>query len=232
MANGNRRIPRSDGALDVFIRTTTNVLLAPEQPYNWQRLGLTEDEKDGWKALHDEWVAVYARCSNANLRSKTAIAQKDDIRKRFTRYSYRILVRAQTLSGITEDDRAVFRIPKRKKTYTRRTAIDDAPLVQLQSMAGGWIRLRARVAGTEGRARIRPMADYLEVRYAVLPIGTTPPETWSQCLQFTVKTKAISILQLPLDQRGRVIYAFCRWTNLSEQSKSGPWCNRIEAIVA
>jgi len=232
MANGNRRIPRADDALNTFICNTTKKLIAPELPNNWERLGMTEAQKDAWKALHDEWVAAYSRCTSNTLRTNPAISVKNEVRKRFTKFSSSILAKAQTLSTITEDDRVLFRIPKRKKTYTRRAAIEGSPMLQISNMAGGWLKLRARVVGSEGRARIHKLANGMEIRYALLAPGSAPPQTWSECLESAFTTKAISILELSSEHRGKVCYLFCRWINSSELSKSGPWTNRMEAIVA
>lgn len=232
MANGNRRIPRSDSELNRFILNTTRVLLHPGPPNNWERLGMTEQDRDDWKALHDEWVAIYAKHTDAAMRNSTVVAEKEDVRKRFTKFTYNHLVRAQSLTTITAADREVFRIPLRKKTNTKRASIHDAPFVQFYNKPGGRLEVRARVMGAAGRAHIHPLADCMEIRYIALPIGAQPPEVWSECMELESTTKAISILKLKPDQLGKKIYAFCRWANRSEHEKSGPWSTRIEAIVA
>ena len=232
MANGNRRIPRADHRLDSYIRTTTNALLVPGPPPAWQRLGLSEAEKDQWKALHDEWALAYGRNTDARLRSAVAIKSKNDVRKRFTTFTLPILMRLQVKPDLTTDDRAVFNIPLRKRTVTKRSEMHDAPVVKLQNMEGGWIKVRVRLQGSEGRGRIHPQADHMEIRYALVPLGASPPGTAMDCPEMNVTTRALSVLTLPSDALGKVIYVFCRWVNASDLKKSGPWSNRVKAIVS
>lgn len=232
MANGNRRIPRSDHRLDSYIRTTTNALLVPGPPPAWQRLGLSEAEKDQWKALHDEWRMAFGRNADQRLRSAVAIKDKNNVRKRFTAFSTPILIRLQAQTHLTTDDRVVFNVPLRKRTVTKRSEMHDAPVVKLQNMEGGWIKVRVRLQASEGRGRIHPQADHMEIRYALIPLGATPPETGMDCSGSALTRRALSVLKLPSDALGKVIYLFCRWVNASDLKKSGPWSNRVQAIVS
>ncbi|GEM_PF-1550071 len=232
MPYNKRRIPRADAALNTYIRNTTTILLKPGLPHSWERLGLSEEQKDEWKALHDEWVAIYTLCINPNIRDKGAIADKNALRKRFTKFTEDILPRMKNRPGITAGEREVFRVWKDKMTKTKRAAIDDTPEAFLQHMSGGWIRLRARVASSEGRPHIHKLADGLDIRYSVLPFGAAPPQTWEQCAERTFSTRAIEVIKLGTEHRTKMIYVFCRWMNVCEQKKSGPWSSRMEAVVA
>jgi hypothetical protein len=134
--------------------------------------------------------------------------------------------------GITAGEREVFRVWKDKMTKTKRAAIEGTPEAVLQHMSGGWIRLRARVANSEGRPRIHPLADGLDICYSVLLLGAEPPQTWEQCTENIFSTKAITILKLDTEHRAKIIYVFCRWRNLCEKDKSGSWGSRMESVVA
>ncbi|MCF8459284.1 MAG: hypothetical protein K9G46_01040 [Flavobacteriales bacterium] len=232
MANGNRRIPRADKELDSYIRTTTNALLEFGPPDGWERLGLSEAQKDQWKALRDEWVVAYARTVDGRSGTSVAVKNKNDVRKRFTVFTYPLLVWLQVQKHVTIADRAVFNIPIRKKTVTKRSDMHDAPQTKLQNMEGGWIKLRVRLQDSEGRGRIHPQADHMEFRYALLPLGANPPATAMECRNLDLTTRALSVLKLPDTALGMVIYLFCRWVNSSDNKKSGPWSNRVQAIVS
>lgn len=232
MAYNKRRIPRADSALNAYIRSTTAILLKPSTPSNWERLGLTQAQKDGWKALHDKWVATYLLCKNPLTRTSTVLADKNEIRAEFTRFTKDILQYMKHRPGITAGERKIFRVWKDKKTKTRRSSITTAPQSVLKNMEGSWIKLRARVLASEGRPHIHRMADALEIKYSILPFGTTPPYLPSQCTNSHISKRAITTLKIDTKHRSKVLYAFCRWVNLCQQTKSGPWSDRMEAIVA
>lgn len=232
MPYNKRRIPRADADLNKYIRNTTTTLLKPDPPHNWERFGLTEEEKDGWKALHDEWVAVYTRCIDPITCTNTVLAEKNEVRKRFTKFTKDILQYMKHRPGITAGEREVFRVWKDKMTKTKRAAIDGTPEAVLQHLSGGWVKLRARVASSEGRPHIHRLADGLDICYSVLPLGAEPPQTWEQCTEMAFSTRAIEVIKLGTEHRTKIIYVFCRWRNLCEPKKSGPWGSRMEAVVA
>jgi hypothetical protein len=228
MDTDKRRIPRKDKDLNDFIRTTTQAL---QDVATRQRLGMLDAEWIIWQQLHHEWVAVYPLVTGAQ-RSKLVVLKKDDIRKRFTKQTFKPLYRAQVMSTVTEDDRLIFRIAKRKSTRTKPPKIETAPWPQFENIGGGWLRLRVRVEGTEGRPRMHPHAHVLLVRYAVLPFDAPAPATSEACNGISYLTKALSIMKFEPVDRGKKVYAFLRWLNTSDNSKSGPWSNRIEAVLA
>lgn len=236
MKNNRHRIPRKDEHFDSYVSTTTTAMAATDVPTVWQRLGLTASEKGQWLSHGAAWKLIYAKCSSKATRTSPAIKDKNLLKKTFIAFATPLLVRMSSSSALTEDDRGVFNLRKRDVVPTARYKIEDSPMGKLIPMGVATMRLKVRRASDADRCSIHPLADGVEVRYAVVDSSVIPgsPEEPSFALQaphYIISKKAIFLLPLQADASAKRLYVFMRWINLSNPAYSGPWTTAIQSIV-
>ena len=79
------------------------------------------------------------------------------------------------------------------------------------------------------RSSMHTDAHALELKYQIGGTESVNPEATNQSATFT---KARHNLQLDVDNAGQFFYGFARWTNTSENSKSGPYSLSIKMIIS
>ncbi len=236
MKNNRHRIPRKDELFDKYVTTTTSTMAATDWPPVWQRLGLTATEKDQWLSLGAAWIAIYVKCSSKLTCTSSAIKQKNTIKKNFIVFATPVLVRMSGSSVLTEDDRAVFNLRKRDVVPTARYKIEGSPMGTLVAVGVATMRLRVRRADDADRCSIHPLADGVEVRYALVDSSVIPgsPDEPSFALQapnYVISKKAIFLLPLEASASAKRLYVFMRWVNLSNPAHNGPWGTAIQSVV-
>lgn len=236
MKNDRHRIPRREDDFHSFVGTTSRNISEPGPPPAWERLGLSLAEKDQWVAIAAQWNAIYAICSNKNTRTSTAIANKNIVRKAFISFVTPLLVRMSSNAALTEGDRLVYNLRRRDVVPTTRAKIERAPSGLLQPIGVATVRLRVRQLTDGDRCSIHPMADGVEVRYALVPADVTSgmpgaPATAADAPLYYISTKAISLLPLPDSASAKRLYVFFRWVNLSTPANNSPWSEPVQSIV-
>ena len=121
--------------------------------------------------------------------------------------------------SIIVEDMSYMGIKTRGKRRNKRTGIHGAPQVTIESIPGAYIRFVCRVESSTGRGSIHPESDGIEIRYS---IGTELPDF--NKLQYTIVRKRAHVkLDVKPAWRGKYIYAYVRWVNLTDDERSGPW---------
>jgi len=109
-----------------------------------------------------------------------------------------------------------------------RPQIEDVPFAAMDAQPGSRIEFTCRTLSDASRASMHPDADVVEVRFIV---GTTPPATVNDCSQKEISSKAKFTIELNAADAGKKIFAFVRWRNNSEPSKSGPYGDMLTTVV-
>ena len=225
------RVPRSDAQFDQYIQNSTTALLFAGPPTTWERLGITEEEKDVWVEMSDNWIIIYPQYTNSATRTKSITAQKNALKKAIINHVSPLLDKIASSSAITANDRVVFNTPKRDRELTRRGKIDDIPYVGIKPTGGGDIKIRARVIQDGNRASRHPLSDGIEVKYQLVENSAAGPGSPNDCSNSFISKKAQFILSLGPAQPGKKIYTFFRWVNLSNYANSGPWSTLLQTVV-
>lgn len=231
---GRRRVPEKDSDFDAYINNTSKVLESG-LPNGAVRLGLSTNEKDQWLAYRDEWNILYPKYRNQNERTKTIKQSKNKLKEDFTRFAVAPLNKISGSSNLTNDDRAVFRLPQRGSTHSRRGAMhENTPVGSLHSMGGARIKVRARIEDTVGRPRKHPLSDAVEMKYMFVEIGKNflnPRVTEDDCTLQHISKKAMFIIDAGQQNLGKRMLAFMRWVNFSNPSHNSGWCNVMNVVV-
>ena len=232
MPHGTTTISRTDPEFNNYIRTSkTHLLITPPPPGNvphYERLGLTDAQKDAWVVFHNNWVTTYDLWSNKATRTSTLTKEKNKIKKDFIAFAEQPLLTISGSENITLEDREALNLPERDRQPTARASIETAPFVNINVLSGTRLKITCRVEEDSTRASRHPAADQIEMRYQ---IGGTPPANAGVAPLVETFTRSISNLQLPLEKAGQRIWCFLRWKNSSDKTKSGPWSHSETAIL-
>jgi len=236
MKNNRHRIPRKNKLFHDFVSTTTATMAATDLPTVWERLGLTASEKDLWLSLGAAWKAIYTKCSSKVTCTATTIKERNTIKKNFIVFATPVLVRMSGSSALTEDDRAVFNLRKRDVVPTARFKIEGSPMGTLVPVGVATMRLRVRTATDSNRCSIHPLADGVEIRYALVDSSVAlgspeEPTTALQAPHYVISKRAIFLIPLEASASAKRLYVFMRWVNLSNPAHNGPWGTAIQSIV-
>ena len=231
---GNR-VPDIIAAFNAYIINTTAYMLLPDAAFTtiWQRLAITTAEKNQWVAFRNEWKDdLYPLYSNKEESRTTAITIKvNKLIEDFTVFSRPILNRISGGVETTIDDLLVFNIksgPLRKTTTTAKAKITTQPYPLMKALGGMEIKIVVRVEDDASRASMHPDADSIEMLYVV---GFSPPASIADTTHQRVYKGAIHIIALAAADKNKNLYAFFRWKNETDDSKSSPWSNIVEVVI-
>jgi hypothetical protein len=239
MATGIPRIPRADSNLNTYINSTTKHLLKADAAFgtNWQRLGLTAEEKDQWVAYNDEWNTAWQTVltnRSGGISDSNATFRKNEARKKFTKWvtdsERNKLNRIGASANVTDNDRIIFHIKVRDKTLTARAQITEAPLVDFKVQEGGDVLINCREKSDSNRTSMHPLADVVEMKYIYVTPGDSAPATPNECTHTELSSKALFRFSAGMKHSGKRMFAFMRWRNNAEPAKSGPW-STIKTII-
>lgn len=221
------RIPEKNTAFNDYIYNTTAALLRGTPP-TWQRLGLTENDKNQWISFMNQWDEVYPKHSSYLTRTTVTTKTKNKIRKDFTKFAKRLLD-LMSAHDATEGDRAVFHLRAKIRPYRKRGKIEETPLVMVKSLGDGLIKISVRTENHQNRSGMHPLADALEIRYHFgHRVAAVPLE---QCTHVHRSKKSYFILSMPNEARGQWAYLYFRWANYSKPENSGPYGQMQMAVV-
>jgi len=223
------RIPEKDSEFNNYIYRTTAALLNGTPPA-WQRLKLSESDKNKWVGFMNQWDDLYPKHTNDSKRTRPITAEKNATRKAFTKFAQPLLT---TMSGsaANEGDRLTFNLRKKSRPYRKRGKIEDIPSVHIQNLGGTSLLFRVRRENQEGRRGKHPLADVLEVRYVVLN-EQLPEVSIEQCTEKHFSGKTYFYIHFPANAIGKCAYFYFRWRNFSKEENSGIYSNMVMAFVA
>ncbi len=221
------RIPEKDTEFSNYIYRTTAALLNGTPP-TWQRLRLLESDKNKWIEFMNLWDDMYPKYTDLSKRTMAVTAEKNRIKKEFTRFAQPVL---NQMSGsyATESDRLTFNLRKKERPYSKRGKIEESPDAHVQSIGGGQLKIRVRRANQDGRRGKHPLADVVEVRYWYgHRVLTMPIE---QCVNAFTTGKTYFIMKMPEDAIGKWAYFYFRWAIAGNAENSGPYSAMQIAVV-
>lgn len=223
------RIPEKDTEFSNYIYRTTAALLSGTPP-SWQRLHLLESDKNKWIDFMHQWDDLYPKHINISTRTHTITREKNKLRNAFIKFANPLL---NQLSGsyATEGDRLIFNLCKKNRPYTKRGKIEDIPSVSIETLGGTRLKFRVRRETQEGRRGKHPLADVLEIRYALFPKRKDNVK-FEQCTETYCSTKTYFIFKLPESASRQWAYFYFRWRNLVREENSGPYSNMLMAYVS
>lgn len=226
-----RRIPLKNNDFDTYIRTTANALLAGT-PATWVRLGLTPEQAAKWEELHTQWVDNWAAFISTDRRTKTVTDIKKQLMREFTRFASPILTSMSVHPATTHGDRLTFNIPGAERPYTRRGDIGETPLADIRPKGGALLVARVRRMHDGGRASMHPLADFIEVRYALCDLNGPFPNSARECPEVVLSTRTYFHITVDQAAIGKRLVAYVRWANARKAENNGPWTDAIRAVVA
>lgn len=130
-------------------------------------------------------------------------------------------------SAISDSQKDALGFNVRNDHHAPRPQITQVVYGLLDALPGSRIQISCRTATDVKRPSVPPAADGVEVRWII----GTQPATIDDCTEKEISTKARFTLELDPADAGKRIYAFLRWRNNTEVSKSGPWSDMLTTIV-
>ena len=200
----------------------------PYLDVNRTRLHVSDPNFDALTVLMERWTSIYPQTQDPNLRTRTFIDDKDEVRK-LLETLLRTIYGDIPRSALTAADRETLNLPAPDRQPTARGAIGTAPYPQLLPMGGGKVRIELRVQHDRSRASMHPLAHSIEMAYTV---GTTPPASPLSAAVHTDYKKAIRTFDLGADNPGKKLFAFFRWKNETDEGKSSPWSTLVQTVIA
>ena len=116
---------------------------------------------------------------------------------------------------------------RRTNDPSPRPQIEAEVFAKMEPQAGSKMLFICRTDTDSSRASLAKDADSVEVRYAI----GTQPANYNACPFKEISTKARFTLELNPDDAGKRIYAFVRWRNSSDISKSGPFTDMLTTVI-
>lgn len=234
------RVPQADSEFDDYINETfdyLNTTPAGAQP-NWERLGLTNAEKNQWGTYRTDWNNAYAKVKTnkaQNIRNSNDTEAKNQVKEDFTEWvldpAMNKLNRIAASPNITNTDRSTFNIKLRDDVPTARPQITTAPFVDMKAEDGGVVLITCRVESDANRASMQPDADVVEMRYCIVNAQAQPPNGAQDCPSTELSSKSMFRFTPPSGNAGKRLYAYLRWRNNAQPEKSGPWCQVMTIII-
>jgi hypothetical protein len=139
--------------------------------------------------------------------------------------------------------------PRGYNPRSKRPKIETVPVISLRPLGGGLMRFSFRVIDTDGRSKIHPDSDGVEIYFEIL----TSEADMSEAPVTEVNKKAVSILgtsqtesgfdthfstraifrkQLSIDDKGKTLYIYARWVNNTNPELSGNFSAVTSAVIS
>jgi hypothetical protein len=237
--------PIENNAFNTYFLTVYAYL---NDPANLARLLISAPNLADLAAQHALWIVLFPQSMNDSTATKQNRGDRDDLREEIE----------TTLTDIYDDipksvlnstDRNTLNLHERDTTHTPRGPITDIPIADARAIGGGAVKFRIRLTTDATRASKHPLADVIEMKYALLPQpatgtaggtgGTTnpgtpspgtpaattppPPASADDCSLNQFSKKAVFTVHYGASAPGKVLYCFFRWVNLSNAANNSGW---------
>ena len=183
--------------------------------------------------LRAEYEPLYTTVQDKKNRTGADVAAHRDCRKRY-QTALRAFHKERVVNNslIPLADKVILVGKARDTEPTPRGKIDVIPYVNLKAIGGGDVQVRCRTEKDQTRASMHPLADAIECRYILVPVGEMPPAGQKDAKNTQVSRKARFTVSLGDEQAGQRFYGFFRWVNLTNPANSGPWSNAQTVVIA
>lgn len=220
-------IPRTDAEFDEWLEkfsANINAIAAP--------LGISPALITAVITAYTNWDLAYDAHQLAQNAAQSAALTKDETRTLAKEAVRPVVGMLQKNPGLTDAQRATLAITVPDTEPTPRGKITDIPYVKLKAVGGGSIEVRCQVETDETRPSMHPLADGVECRYILVPVGEMPPEGHEDAKKTLVSKKALFTIKCGDKQAGQRFYGFFRWTNLTNPANSGDWSPAQTVMIA
>jgi hypothetical protein len=228
MATKKRYIPVKDKDFFVFQGNLVNIVVT-----NAPAWGIPAPAVAALVARRAEFEPLFTIAENKTTRRRADVVAFRQSRKLYEK-EIRAFVKAWLINNplVTDEQRSEMALTIRDTEPTPRGKIDVIPYVNLKAIGGGDVQVRCRTEKDQTRASMHPLADAIECRYILVPVGEMPPAGQKDAKNTQVSRKARFTVSLGDEQAGQRFYGFFRWANLTNPQNSGPWSPTQTVIIA
>lgn len=224
MARNKDYIPDADDAFYYFQQNLLGLLQQHVIQWNLPetKLNLLLQEQ----AKYDE---AYRQNKNPSTRTSAITKTHRLLRTSFEK-SLRSFVAEHVYnnSSLTTEHRLKAGLGLRKTVRQKRPAIQEAPAVHLQAIAGSRIKFTCRSSISGRRTAMHPHAGELEVRYS---ISTEAPSSPVQCTDTFTSSRSKFTIAFSQQLAGQKMWCFVRWRHATINERSGPWTGVMGLMV-
>ena len=200
----------------------------PYLEVNRVRLNVTIANVNTATVQKNSWNTLFAASQNNATRTSAITADKNNVRTQLEN-QLRLIYADIAESALTETDRATLHLPKRDTVPSPRPHIETQPYAEMQPLGGGRIKITLRVQNDGSRASMHPDADSVEMAYT---IGSEVPISPEACNNHITYKGSIETKDFGVANETKRLFAYFRWKNDSDETKSSPWSNLQQVVIA
>ena len=210
--------PSAEGELHIYFQYNVAYLIA-----NATRLNIATDRQNALTQLLNDWVAIYPKSTNRDLRTKTITINKNKIREDLMK-AMRNIFNDIPETTFTEEDRVTFNLPKKKGYRSAPPIPTTVPVVRININN----RLQHHISFfNEGASKAKPyLVRGCQIWYK---IGLPPIDVTEMSYMITAP-RASHSHDFNGQHAGKMVYYWLRWENTAGQT--GPWSNQVMATIA
>ncbi len=130
-------------------------------------------------------------------------------------------------AAISDSQKNMLGFNVRSDQHSPRPQITQVVYGLVEAKPGSQVQFLCRTASDAKRGSVPLIADGVEVRYSI----GVQPATVDQCDEVELSTKSRFVLNISPADAGKRIFAYLRWRNNSDVSKSGPWSDMLSTVV-
>jgi hypothetical protein len=221
-------IPRKDDDFFNFQGNLLDKVVAKKAVW-----GIPDSAVDPLVARRAEYEPRYHKSQDTNKRTRADVLVHRQIRKTYEKEIRTFINAYIRFNGkMTDVDRITVGMPERDTEPSPRPAISDIPMVFLEPLGGGSIKVTCKRETDQTRPSIHRDADGIECRYIFVPKGEKPPASSKDAPNVQVSKKARFIIECGDENAGERFWGFFRWVNLTNPANSGPWSNARGTVIA
>lgn len=195
--------------------------------------GIPDSAVDALVARRAEYEPRYHKSQAKGDRTSADVDRHRQCRKLYEKEIRTFINSYIRFNGkMTDTDRLTVGMPERDTEPSPRPAISDIPMVFLEPLGGGTIRITCKRETDQDRPSIHRDADGIECRYIFVPKGEKPPASSKDVQNVQVSKKARFYIDCGDKNSGHSFYGFFRWVNLTNPANSGPWSNARSVVIA
>ena len=164
--------PTENNAFNTYLNAVFAYLT---QAINITRLFISAVNSGDLSVQKAQWDTLFPLSMNESTATKQNRGEREDLREDIE----------TTLTDIYDDipksvlnatDRSTLNLPLRDTTRTARGPITDIPIADAKAIGGGAVKFRLRLTSDATRASRHPLADVIEMKYALInPVAPVTP---------------------------------------------------------
>jgi len=218
-------IPRADS--EFFNFQGTLIKRAADNAAGWNIPAPVMDKIQSSGAAYE---LIYQKASNKAFRNTSQVKSH-----RQKRIAYEKEIRTFVNGFLAHNpalgdaDKSGMRLRVRGKRPRSRPAITTAPMASMHPLGGGFIEISCREETDASRDSVHPHANGIYMSYK---IGGEQPLSVNDCTNNYFSTRARFIFQAGPQNEGKKLFAYFRWENTVDTTRSGPWNNLRQGVIA